>query len=436
MGGENERQRRAAAAYRKSQGTDENDSQSGSVGRTDREKLSRAASEPGSAGTTGDLQSPAFEKVGGEAQVRSERSRSTRARSAVGPEAVAPPQAAQRPATPSVGHPSAVALHEAGPERAARLLIAMGAERAAQVLALMEPTEIEQIAARIVSIPAVRASEAHELLASIDQEIAVSRMNGGPNVAREMLVAAFGEDRGESLFRAVLPDAVPHFAFLDDVEPHQLRVLFRDESPAVIAMILTHLASERAAQVIGALPVDQRSDVARRVARMGRLNRDVVVRVEDALREKIRRQGRQVTQGVDGSETLAAILRHMAPSSEGEILHALERENPDVSHAVRERLFTSDLLLQVSDRDLADLMREFDDRELALFIKGKSEELRSRVLAAVSERRRIAISEEYAHLGPQKRSDVDAITHELLEHLRELEEEGSILVPREGDRYI
>ncbi len=324
-----------------------------------------------------------------------------------------------------------------GPERVAHLLIAMGSERASEILGRLEPAEIEMVAKAIIQTPSVRRAEAERLLEAIGQTGEERKLAGGPEIAREMLIRAFGEDRGERFFRDAVPEAAPsHFQFLDDLEPHQLRLLFKDESAGAIAVVIPHLDRESAGAVLSTLPPDRQTEVVRRVARMGRLNRDVIVRIEDAVREKIRQQGRQVTQRVDGNEKLAAILRHMAPSAEGEILHALDVVDPELSRSVKERLYTTDLLFLIHDRDLADLLREFEDHQLALFLKGKTEELRARVLRAVSERRRAFITEEYAHLGAQKREDVDEITHELLERLRELEEDGTILVPREGDRYI
>ncbi|MFW5684829.1 MAG: FliG C-terminal domain-containing protein, partial [Spirochaetota bacterium] len=110
--------------------------------------------------------------------------------------------------------------------------------------------------------------------------------------------------------------------------------------------------------------------------------------------------------------------------------------NVDLSESIRKKLYTTDLLVELSDRHLADLLREFSDSEIALFLKGKDEALRARVLRAVSERRAQAISEEYAHLGAMRRDEVDRVTAEVLERMRELEEDGSILVPRKGDHYI
>lgn len=327
-----------------------------------------------------------------------------------------------------------------GAERVAQLLIAMGPDRASDVLGRLEPPEIEMVAKAIIQTPSVRRDEAERLLQAIGRTAegrAIADGAGGPEIAREMLVRAFGEDRGERFFRDAVPEAAPsHFQFLNDLEAHQLRLLFKDESAGAIAVMITHLDRESAGAVLSTLPPDRQTEIVRRVAKMGRLNREVIVRIEEAVREKIRQQGRQVTQSVDGNEKLAAILRHMAPSSESEILRALDLVDPDLSRSVKERLYTTDLLILLHDRDLADLLREFGDAELALFLKGKTEELRARMLRALSERRRTSIAEEYVHLGAQKREDVDKITHEILERLRELEEDGTILVPREGDRYI
>jgi flagellar motor switch protein FliG len=126
----------------------------------------------------------------------------------------------------------------------------------------------------------------------------------------------------------------------------------------------------------------------------------------------------------------------MAPSAAGSVLDDLGSTHHDLSESIRQKLYTTDLMLELSDRHLSDLLREFSDGEIAIFLKGKDEQLRARVLRALSERRAASVSEEYAHLGPQRRDDVERLTAEVLERMRELEDDGSILVPREGDRYI
>lgn len=324
-----------------------------------------------------------------------------------------------------------------GAARAARLLIALGSEQASKVLGELSEEEVESIAAEVMRTPVVRRSEAERLVADIGEMAERRRLRGGPETAREMLVAAFGEEVGERFFYRSVPHAAQHhFGFLNDLERHQLSALLRDESPTTIALIVTHIDRALAAGLLADLDPDERNDVVRRIGRMGKLSRDVVLRVEEAVRDKIRNQGRVVTQGVEGTSTLAAILRHMPPSEETSILRQLELTDGDLSRSVKDELFTTDVLFAIADRDLADLMREFGDSEIALFLKGKEQPLRVRVLNAISDRRRLAVSDEYAHLGSQPQRDVDDITRELLERVRELEAAGELLVPRDGERYI
>ena len=320
-------------------------------------------------------------------------------------------------------------------DRAARLLIAMGTDRAARVISHLDTTEVEAVTRAIMETEHVSRGE----LAGVSEPAASDHtLRGGPEVARQMLVAAFGEEEGERRFFVTVPNAPEHhFAFLNDLEPAQIHAALRDESPGVVSLVIAHIDRTLAAAAFATLSADLQPVVARRIARMGRLSRSTVVQVEAALREKIRTIGtHRSTDHAGGSAQLAAIIRHLPPAEADAIVSELDGVDPQMADAIRRELLTADVLEMLRPRDLADLLREFDEKEIALLLKGKREELRAAVLRAVSDRRAADISEEFAHLGPQTREDVDRVTFEVLQRLREREQDGSLLVPREGDRYI
>ncbi|MFW5777024.1 MAG: FliG C-terminal domain-containing protein [Spirochaetota bacterium] len=441
-----DRRKRAIDAYRKvrdgrSQPSEADDEASRGFEKTaDDEPRDRRDEQP--------VRSPEADRPSGDAP--EDKGSGTRDRSApeAADEAPTAEGAAVTPDLERVGRESAAdaaALRERlsgmlegpGADRAAKLLLALGTERAAQVMRLLDDDQVEAVAAALVRVRALSREEADAVLAHLAAGSTVPPARGGPDVAREILRAAFGEEEGERRFFRSVPNAsAHHFAFLNELEPGQLHAAVRDESPAAAALILSHVERGLAAKTLSMLDEEARAAVARRIARMGKLSRDVVVRVEEAVREKIRRTGRQVSEEVDGAATLAAILHHLGPSRSESILGELRDANIDLSETVRRKLYSTELLFDLSDRHLADLLREFSDREISLFLKGKAEALRARVLRALSERRGQSVSDEYAHLGAQRREEVDRVTSEVLERLRELEEDGSILVPREGDRYI
>ena len=319
-----------------------------------------------------------------------------------------------------------------GVQRAARLLISMGSERASRVIARLSQAEVEQVARAIMETGRVSRAD----VANPPENESLP-LTGGPEAAREMLIAAFGEEEGERRFFTAVPNAPQrHFAFLNELEPSQIQAALRDESPGVLALVLAHIDKERSAQVFALLPRHVQPVLARRIARMGRLSRSTVVQVEAAIREKIRAVGTQKSQESGGTAQLAAIVRHLPLSEAEELLAELATVDPEMSSIIRRELVTVDVLERLASRDLADLLREFDEREIALFLKGKRQELRAAVLRAVSDRRATDISELFAHLGPQRKEDVDQVTQEVLDRLQERERDGTLLVPREGDRYI
>jgi flagellar motor switch protein FliG len=344
--------------------------------------------------------------------------------------------------TSIVGSPEAPAAlkdldRPGGVDRAARLLIALGTEEAAAVLAQLTSDEVEKVTRAIIETERVHRGELAEELAEAAARPAEQVLKGGPVFAREVLIQSFGEDEGERFFLRAVPNAPEHhFSFLAELEPAQLVTLLKDESAPAIAVVLSHLEAQQAADLMKSLSAETRQEVAKRIARLGRLDRNVVIRIEDALKEKIRTVGTKVGETVDGASTLAAILRGMEPESGDEILRALAVADTELADQIREQIITIDVLETITRNDLALLLREFDDDRIALFLKGKSEALRRHVLDAVSERRRVSISEEYRHQGPRLKSDVEEVTHEILERVRQLEEDGVILVPRGDERYI
>jgi flagellar motor switch protein FliG len=252
-----------------------------------------------------------------------------------------------------------------------------------------------------------------------------------------MLQAAFGEERAAAFMKTVQQQrGEKRFAFLAELEPQQIVTLLREESDAVISVVLGNMPTERAASVLAALPEDRKQGVGVRLARMDEVGTETLDRIEEGLRGRIEQQGTVKSEEVDGREALARILRFMNVREEDEILRDLAESDPQLSEDVRDRLFTLDTLEYIDDADLSRVLREFDDRTIALILKGKEEKTRSHIMRNVSTRRRERISEEYAHLGPVRKRDADEAVNEFLRYLKDLEEEGRLLVRRPNDEYI
>lgn len=328
--------------------------------------------------------------------------------------------------------------------RTAKFLILIGTEEAARVLSHLEPEQIERISREIASIRAVGPEEREEILEEFQSLLSspyplAQAVSGGPETARKILYAAFGAERGESLLGKALPSARKSpFAFLEDLKPEQISFLLKEESPAAAALILSRLSPKLSAGVLAAAPPQDRADLARRIARGGQVSPEVLTRIAEVLREKIRKLSRppggdygeiqnpRETQNpggawetweIDGAGALAEILRRGDYSFGGRILQELEDQNPALGRDLRDRILTLDDAAGMDDRILQDKLRTMGDRDIALLLKGRDRNFTEKMLSNVSADRRLRIREEGELMGPVPRRDVEDAARNFLDWL-------------------
>ncbi len=318
-----------------------------------------------------------------------------------------------------------------GHKRAAKLLLLLGIEQASGILKHLSTEEIEKITGEIARIKRIDRDEAKKILGefgTVANEI-VATPRGGVQVARDILESSLGREKAEEILEKLSPytDQKP-FAFLNDLEYQQIMLLLRKEPVHVVSIVISYLNPDRASQVLESLPPLDQSQVVRRIAGLGRVSPEVLSSIEDSLRERIRTQGRVVTEDINGRNVLADILKHLPLQEEDRILDSLKDRNDDLAEEIRERLFSIDSILEIPDQQLQRVLQQYPDRDLAIILKGKGKEVEGKLLRNVSERRGEFIRGERESLGPMKRSEVDRSTKDFLLHIRSRVEEGEIVL--------
>lgn len=328
--------------------------------------------------------------------------------------------------------------HGPGANRAAKFLMLLGKEDASNILKHLSPVEVERLLQEIVNTGAIDREEAKAILADFGLRVNEGRSyHGGAEKAREMLIAAYGEEQGEKYFRKFVPHAAAKpFSFLNDYEFQQILMILKREPPSVLGVVLSYLEPGKAAKIIESLSPSIRKQVIMHLAAEKKLDFEVLERMEEVIKEKIRTQGKVVSEEIDGKSALAGILKHMGMGAERTILEDLEKSDPELYADIKDRLFGEETLLHLDDRGLQEVLRDYGDSEIALILKGKSEEIRRKLLANVSERRRALIEDEALHLGTVKRSDVEKATKEFLKYLQEQVLEGKLILLTEPDVYV
>jgi len=326
-----------------------------------------------------------------------------------------------------------------GYKKAAILLVLLGKDHAVKVLKHLSEEEALGISKEIASIKKVPEKEGKKVLEEFGYFMKVKDLvaRGGIEKAKEMLFAAFGEEKGEELYLKILEKTVPHpFSFLNDLPFEQVLLLLKDESSPVISVILSHIDPVLSSKVLGTLPLGLQKEVVVRIAKMEKIPPDVLRKTEEVLKEKVRAQGEIVTQTIDGKTTLIEILKTMDVTKEKEILKDLASTNPELAIDIEKRLFSLDIIHKISKKDLQKILQNYSDMEIAFLLKGKDDNFSEKIIRCVSLRRGEIIKTEYQGIGKVLKSDVDKADAEFLKRLRNMAENKEIVIIDREDEYI
>ncbi|MDT0188404.1 flagellar motor switch protein FliG [Microbacterium sp. ARD31] len=324
-----------------------------------------------------------------------------------------------------------------GARKAAIVLVRLGKERAATVLEHMTDEEIEAISAEVATLNGVEAGEANEVINEFGSLLTARQhmLQGGMDLARDLLQRTLGDDRAEEAMQRLTAMAIQlPFQFLQRADPTQLRSFIHEEHPQVIALVLAHMSAEKASLVLSGLSSELQADVAHRIAVMGRANPETVRIVEGVLERRLS----SVLQPADSSRVggvgpLVNIINRADRSTERQIVEGLESLDSGLAEEVRSRMFMFEDIVGLSDRDVQQVLRQVDTAELALALKGVSEQVRDKITGNLSERAAENVLEEVEILGPVRLTQVEEAQQAVIRTIRGLEERGEIVVRRGGE---
>lgn len=314
--------------------------------------------------------------------------------------------------------------------KVAKFLLLIGVEEAAKVMSRLTPEQTERVVLEIASIRRVDPDEAAVVLAEFEYLLSqATAPTGGVATAKGILEAAFGPERAEEMLRKAVPESEGRpFEYLDDMDPERLLSLIKDELPAVKALVLSRIKPATAAQAIKRMENAEKNDTVVRLAKLKAISPEVLRRVDEAMREKVKNLSVSSADSIDGRGALAEILRHMDGSGEQAILDRLSGEDPELGRNLRERLFTIDDVVRADDRFLQETLRPMSERDIAVLIAGKNEPLRKKILANISRARGAIVLEEEKLAMPVPRADSERITGAFFSTLRRAWESGKLVI--------
>jgi flagellar motor switch protein FliG len=332
--------------------------------------------------------------------------------------------------------PRSAALNLTGRQKAAVFLITIGSSRAADVLKYLSEREIEALSAEMASLWRVKAETAESVVQELAENFdgASEFAMGGPEFAREVLEHLLGPTRAEEILGQITAQAeLRPFDFLRRTPPEQIATFLADEAPQTIALVVATLHSTLGAKVLGCLTPETQANVAMRIATMEDTNPGVVEDVERGLRLKLSNVLTQEFSQAGGVDSLAELLNRAGRSTERTVLEAIAEADGELADEIRQKLFTFDDIVVLNDRDIQLLLREVDQKDLGLALRGVNDEVKDTIFRNMSTRGSEMLQEDLDTGKPQRRAVVEEAQSRIVGAIRRLEDAGAITIGRGED---
>ncbi|MBO4997116.1 MAG: flagellar motor switch protein FliG [Lachnospira sp.] len=326
-----------------------------------------------------------------------------------------------------------------GLEKAAILLITLGPEKSATVFKHLKEDEIEQLTLEIANTRSV-SPVVKDAIVDEFYEICLAQQyitEGGIGYATDLLEKALGAEKARDVIgRLTASLQVRPFEFIRKTDASQLLNFIQDEHPQTIALILSYLSANQAAQIVSALPADKQADVAKRIAQMDRTSPDVIKEVEKVLERKLASLVNQDYTIVGGVDAIVEILNTVDRGTEKNIMENLDIEEPELADEIRHKMFVFEDILSLDNRSIQRVLREVDNNELAISLKGANEDVQNVIFENLSTRLATMIREDMEFMGPVRMKDVEDAQQRIVNIIRKLEDSGDIVISRGGGDEI
>ncbi len=326
-----------------------------------------------------------------------------------------------------------------GIQKAAILLITLGPDKSASVFKHLKEDEIEQITLEIANTRSVSPAVKDRVMDEF-YEVCLAQQyiaEGGIGYAKDLLEKALGAERARDVIGKLTASLqVRPFEFVRKTDASQLLNFIQDEHPQTIALILSYLSSAQASVIISALSPDKQTDVAKRIAQMDRTSPDVIKEVEKVLEQKLASLVNQDYTIVGGVDAIVEILNTVDRGTEKHIMESMEIEDPELADEIRKKMFVFEDILSLDDRSVQRVLREVDNNELAVALKGSNEEVQNLIFNNLSKRLATMIKEDMEFMGPVRMKDVEEAQQKIVNIIRKLEDSAEIIISRGGGDEI
>ena len=324
-------------------------------------------------------------------------------------------------------------------EKAAILMIMLGKEYAARVFKFLSEEEVEQLTLSITSMRRVEPEMKEEVLSEFIQMCIAQKYisEGGIDYARDILDRAFGPECANDLIMRLSSSLrVKPFDFIRKADSAQVLNFIQNEHPQTIALILSYVDPKNSAAILASLPLETQTGVIARIANMGITSPEYIKETERVLEKKLSTLNFGDTTSAGGIDSLVKILNSVDRGTERHLLEALEESDAELVEEIRKRMFVFEDIVKLSNQAIQRVLKEIDNRDLAVALKGSTPEVAKVIYGNISSRLQEMIKEDIEVMGPVRVRDVEEAQQKIVNTIRQLDDSGEIIIQRNGEEDV
>jgi len=320
-------------------------------------------------------------------------------------------------------------------EKAAAVVIALGAKNASEVYKYLREEEIERLSLEIAKLNTLPAEEMKEILDDFYGLCVTHKViaEGGIEYARDVLEKAFGPQQAHSLMERVSKSLrTKAFEFIRKTDYKTLLNLVQNEHPQTIALILSYARADQASQIISELPKERRIDVIERIAALDRAAPEFINVVEQTLEKKFASIISVDTVEIGGVNYIADIMNHVDRSTEKHIFDELSVKDPELADEIRKLMFVFEDIVYLDNMSIQRFIREVDNKDLTVALKATTPEVSEAIFRNMSQRMQETIKSDMEYLQNVRLRDVEEAQQRIVAVIRKLEEAGELVIAKGG----
>ncbi|MCI8477819.1 MAG: flagellar motor switch protein FliG [Oscillospiraceae bacterium] len=343
--------------------------------------------------------------------------------------------AEQAAAVQQLAAPLPSKLELTSPQKAAAVIVSLGADKASQLYKYMEPEDVEQLTVEVAKLGFLDSNQTEDVLNEFLQMCMTNKAvtEGGLEYAKTVLEKAFGTQAAENLLSKVTKSLKNReFAFMNKADVKALFSALQYERAQTIALVLSYVDPDKAAGVVAQLDEKKQIQVVENIAKMESASPLAVQIVEAEMSKKFSSIVTNANVKVGGIDYVADVMNNLDRSSEKNIFDGLSVHNQDLAEEIRKRMFVFEDIITMDDRSVQRFVRDCDPRDLVLALKAANSEVANKLFANMSTRMAQSIQDDLEITSNVRMKDVEEAQQRIVDIIRDLEEKNEIIILKGG----